>query len=102
MHQGAAVSGVGVKSLHAYLYRVTGVGLLPLCLAETVLLGLVRGEERLGGVVSPCSWLLLLGLVRMPLDEAIGMVMRGDIRDSKTICGLLLARDVIAAQKERA
>lgn len=43
-----------------------------------------------------------LGLVRIPLDEAIAMVMRGEIRDSKTICGLLLARDVIAAQKEQA
>ena len=43
-----------------------------------------------------------LGLVRMPLDEAIAMVMRGEIRDGKTICGLLLARDVIAAQKEQA
>jgi len=43
-----------------------------------------------------------LGVVRMPLSEAIGMIMRGEIRDSKTICGLLLARDVIAAQKEQA
>ena len=42
-----------------------------------------------------------LGVVRMPLDEAIAMIMRGEIRDSKTICGLLLARDVIAAQKEQ-
>ena len=42
-----------------------------------------------------------LGVVRMPLDEAIAMIMRGEIRDSKTICGLLLARDVIAAQKEK-
>ena len=41
-----------------------------------------------------------LGVVRMPLSEAVDMVMRGDIRDGKTICGLLLARDVIAAQKE--
>ena len=43
-----------------------------------------------------------LGVVRMPLSEAIAMVMRGEIRDGKTICGLLLARDVIAAQKEQA
>ena len=41
-----------------------------------------------------------LGVVRMPLSEAVDMVMRGEIRDGKTICGLLLARDVIAAQKE--
>ena len=43
-----------------------------------------------------------LGVVRMPLDEAVAMVMRGEIRDGKTICGLLMARDVIAAQKENA
>jgi len=43
-----------------------------------------------------------LGLVRMPLEEAIALVMRGEIRDSKTICGLLMAREVIRAQKEQA
>ena len=42
-----------------------------------------------------------LGVVRMPLSDAIAMIMRGEIRDSKTICGLLMARDVIAAQKEQ-
>ena len=40
-----------------------------------------------------------LGVVRMPLDEAIDMVMRGDIRDGKTICGLLMAKAVIDKQK---
>ena len=43
-----------------------------------------------------------LGLVRMPLDEAIELVMRGDIRDGKTICGLLMAKEVIRRQKEQA
>ena len=43
-----------------------------------------------------------LGLVRIPLDEAIAMVMRGEIRDSKTICGLMMAREVISSQKEQA
>ncbi|MBQ7885868.1 MAG: NUDIX hydrolase [Clostridia bacterium] len=43
-----------------------------------------------------------LGVVRMPLDEAVAMVMRGELRDSKTICGLLMARDVIRAQREQA
>jgi len=43
-----------------------------------------------------------LNVVRMPLSEAIDLIMRGEIRDGKTICGLLLARDVIAAQKEKA
>ena len=43
-----------------------------------------------------------LGLVRMPLDEAIAMVMRGEIRDSKTICGLMMAREIINSQKEQA
>ena len=39
-----------------------------------------------------------LGLVRLPLSEAVEMVMRGEIRDSKTICGLLMARETIARQ----
>ena len=43
-----------------------------------------------------------LDLVRLPLDEAVDMVMRGDIRDGKTICGLLMAREVIKRQKEQA
>ena len=43
-----------------------------------------------------------LGLVRMPLSEAVGMVMRGEIRDSKTICGLLMANEMLRAQKEQA
>lgn len=43
-----------------------------------------------------------LGLVRIPLEDAIAMVMRGEIRDSKTICGLMMAREVIRSQKEQA
>ena len=43
-----------------------------------------------------------LGLVRISLDDAIAMVMRGEIRDSKTICGLMMAREVISSQKEQA
>ena len=40
-----------------------------------------------------------LGLVRLPLEEAVAMVMRGEIRDGKTICGLLMAKEALAAQK---
>lgn len=40
-----------------------------------------------------------LGLVRMPLEDAVGMVMRGEIRDGKTICGLLMAKMTLDAQK---
>ena len=36
-----------------------------------------------------------LGLVRMPLDEAVELVMRGEIHDSKTICGLLMAKTIL-------
>ena len=32
-----------------------------------------------------------LNLVRMPLDEAVARVMRGEIRDAKTCTGLLMA-----------
>ena len=37
-----------------------------------------------------------LGAVRLPLDEAVAKVMRGEIRDSKTICGLLMAKAALA------
>lgn len=40
-----------------------------------------------------------LGLVRLPLEEAVAMVMRGEIRDSKTICGLLMARETLAGER---
>ena len=43
-----------------------------------------------------------LGLVRMPLDEAVDMVMRGDIRDGKTVAGLLMAKNVLEKRKEQA
>ena len=40
-----------------------------------------------------------LSLVRMPLEEAVAMIMRGEIRDGKTICGLLMAKEALAAQQ---
>ena len=43
-----------------------------------------------------------LGLTRISLDDAIAMCMRGEIRDAKTISGLMMAREVIRAQKEQA
>ena len=43
-----------------------------------------------------------LDLVRMPLDEAVELIMRGDIRDGKTICGLLMAREVLSRQRAQA
>ena len=43
-----------------------------------------------------------LDLVRMPLDEAVELVMRGDIRDGKTICGLLMAREALLRQRAQA
>ena len=40
-----------------------------------------------------------LGLIRMPLEEAFERVMRGEIHDSKTICGLMMAREAVARRK---
>lgn len=40
-----------------------------------------------------------LDLVRIPLEEAVAKIMRGEIRDSKTICGLLMAKEALAAQQ---
>lgn len=42
-----------------------------------------------------------LSLVRMPLEEAVARVMRGEICDAKTICGLLMAHAMVnAAQRD--
>ena len=43
-----------------------------------------------------------LDLVRLPLDEAVDMVMRGELRDGKTICGLLMAREALFRQRAQA
>lgn len=40
-------------------------------------------------------------LERMPLEDACAMVMRGEIRDGKTICGLLMARETLRSRKEK-
>ena len=40
-----------------------------------------------------------LDLVRIPLEEAVARIMHGEIRDSKTICGLLMAKEALAAQQ---
>lgn len=36
-----------------------------------------------------------LGLVKMPLEEAIARVMAGEIADAKTVCGLMMARQAL-------
>lgn len=41
-----------------------------------------------------------LSLVRMPLDEAVSLILSGEIRDSKTICALLMVKEHLAAQKK--
>lgn len=38
-----------------------------------------------------------LGLTRMPLSEAVTLCMSGEFRDSKTVIGLLMAQQVLAA-----
>ena len=43
-----------------------------------------------------------LDLVRIPLDEAVDRVMRGELRDGKTICGLLMAREALLRQRAQA
>lgn len=40
-----------------------------------------------------------LNLVRMPLDEAVAMSLRGEIPDSKTICGLLMAKLLLEGER---
>ena len=43
-----------------------------------------------------------LDLVRLPLEEAADRVMRGELRDGKTICGLLMAREALMRQRAQA
>ncbi|MGN0991497.1 MAG: NUDIX hydrolase [Candidatus Ventricola sp.] len=43
-----------------------------------------------------------LDLVRIPLDEAVEKVMRGELRDGKTICGLLMAREALKRRRAQA
>ena len=40
-----------------------------------------------------------LNVTRMPLDEAFEAVMRGEIQDSKTVCGLTLAREALLRER---
>ena len=39
-----------------------------------------------------------LNIVRLPLAEACERVMKGEIQDSKTVCGLLMAEKTLAAR----
>lgn len=39
-----------------------------------------------------------LGLTKMPLEEAVALCMAGEIRDSKTLVGLLMAQRALQAQ----
>ncbi len=61
-------------------------------------IGIYLAQDLTQGETSPDED-EFLGLVRMPLEEAVGLVMAGEIRDSKTICGLLMARETLARQK---
>ena len=43
----------------------------------------------------------ILRAVRIPLDEAVALVTSGEIRDGKTVCGLLLAKEILRARTKR-
>lgn len=43
-----------------------------------------------------------LEVFRVPLDEAVAMIERGEIRDAKSVIGLLLAQRKISASRESA
>jgi ADP-ribose pyrophosphatase len=40
----------------------------------------------------------LIEVVPVPFDEVTGMTLRGEIRDAKSLCALLLAREFLAAE----
>ena len=42
----------------------------------------------------------VLRIVRVPLSEAVSMVMRGEIRDAKTVCALLMTAECLRRRKQ--
>lgn len=35
-------------------------------------------------------------VLKVPMDDALGMIQTGEIKDAKTICGILMARQIVA------
>ncbi len=42
----------------------------------------------------------VLRIVRVPLSEAVSMVMRGEIRDAKTVCALLMTAECLRRREQ--
>ena len=78
-------TGLTAKSMRHLTTILTTPGFCTEKIAIYLAQGLTQGET------SPDED-EFLGLVRIPLDEAVSKVMRGEIRDSKTICALLMAK----------
>ncbi|MGC8861368.1 MAG: NUDIX domain-containing protein [Armatimonadota bacterium] len=38
-------------------------------------------------------------IVQIPLDEAVGLILSGEIKDAKSVCGILMAQRVLASRK---
>ena len=70
----------------------------PGCYGETLYLFMARGLRF--GETHPDED-EFLELCRTPFDKMLARVMRGDIEDAKTVCGILKVHALRAAQKEK-
>jgi len=57
-------------------------------------IGLYLAQELSAGAEHPDED-EFLNVVRVPLDEVVAMIERGEITDSKTICAVLMANNII-------
>ena len=66
----------------------TSVGYIDECIGIYMAEGLQAGETHPDEDE-------FLRVVKVPLNEAADMVTRGEIRDSKTVCAILMAKDIL-------
>lgn len=60
------------------------------------IIGIYLAQDLIPGETDPDDD-EFLNVVKMPLSEAVDLAMRGEVPDSKTICGLLMADKLINA-----
>ncbi|HEV7129928.1 MAG TPA: NUDIX hydrolase, partial [Ktedonobacterales bacterium] len=87
---GFEASGNTVRHL-ASIYTTPGI-----C-DEVIHIYLVDGRATPAQSLRPLDTTEIEGVVTLPLHEAVALIGRGEIRDAKSIIGLLLTRDALTA-----
>lgn len=83
--------------LHAENWHLlTSVDTTPGFCTERIALYLATGLSQHTAHADPEEF---LHLAQIPLAEAVNLVMKGDIRDSKTALGLLMAQNILASRE---